>query len=341
MTSERNREIKQELDGFSIEQIKGPLLRARRSLPKDLAGKVILIERAGGIGDMLMALPFMRWLKLKEPTCKVVMGVRKGLQDVVEDSPDVDWTVIYSRDLYKTWDVEVMFKGVIELNPKAAELNGIDCHWEWMGEDHTTMPDDMKIPRVVLKRAAVERIDEIFTKWKLRENFKGVIALQLSSSSTLRTWNPDYNRQLAARLVKEGFAVFTLDQHEVFDFTGPGIFNYCAKLKTQEWMALIERSDVVVGPDSGAAHVAAAVNTPFVGIFSSFDWDLRLRYYPLAVAVQGNYRCAPCFKHHHSMCKVRKIGYPAPCMSKIKPSEVYAAVGGVIDENYHEEIKPW
>lgn len=307
-----------------------------RTLPESFDNKRILLIRRGGIGDMMMLLPFAAWVKRQSPSCRVGIGMRKTLMPVVEGSPAVDWVMEWTsgHGVYKNWDCVINFKGVIESNPRSQWIHGVDIHWDWVGEDWTKVADKEKIPQIVVKERSIESIERLWKRWEISKKYKAVIAIQLSASSVLRTWHPEYNRVLSKLFAQQGVGVIILDQHTYFEFREEGVFNYCGRLDLEDWVALINKVDMTIGPDSGASHIAGALGKLFLGVYSSFDPDLRLRYYENSYAVTSNYECAPCFFHHHDLCKRRKIGMPVPCMIALKPSVVYCKVRELMRKYY-------
>lgn len=94
----------------------------------------------------------------------------------------------------------------------------------------------------------------------------------------------------------------------------------------RELMCLIDRAKLLISVDSAPTHIAGALETPLLGIFSSFDGDLRLRYFEKTNWIQHPFRCAPCFQHHVECPQLRKEKkkFP-PCMDSISP-------GVIVDE---------
>jgi len=70
------------------------------------------------------------------------------------------------------------------------------------------------------------------------------------------------------------------------------------KLSLMEVAALLERSDLFVGNDSGLMHMASATRTPCVAIFGPTDPGRTGPYNPLARTIQADLECVPCFRKH-------------------------------------------
>ncbi|SFQ31065.1 ADP-heptose:LPS heptosyltransferase [Amycolatopsis arida] len=85
--------------------------------------------------------------------------------------------------------------------------------------------------------------------------------------------------------------------------------------------AVLERAAVVVAPNTGPAHLAAAVDTPVVSLFAPVVPAARWAPYGVPVALLGD-QSAPCRGTRARECPVP--GHP--CLESISPERVVAAV---------------
>ena len=65
---------------------------------------------------------------------------------------------------------------------------------------------------------------------------------------------------------------------------------------------MIDKSELVIAPDSSMVHIAGALKKPVIGLYSSFKSNLRMKWYRYAHAFESEYQCAPCFIHGHGAC---------------------------------------
>jgi lipopolysaccharide heptosyltransferase II len=89
-----------------------------------------------------------------------------------------------------------------------------------------------------------------------------------------------------------------------------------------ELTALIASCDVVVSPDSGPAHMAAALNVPLVVLFGPTD---PLRWAPLGKRVRVlslNLKCSPCSNYGGPKCPEGSHS----CLRQIHPHQVMEAI---------------
>ncbi len=151
-----------------------------------------------------------------------------------------------------------------------------------------------------------------------------VVALAPGAVGPSKRWPKEAYAGLARRFLAEGLAVWILggpgekslaeeivESTEARDLTGPDLRNA---------ILASAAASVVVSNDSGLLHVAAAMNTPSIGIFgptSPWHWA---PLNPLAATMepQVDLDCRPC---HKPVCR---FGHHR-CMTAISPEEVFAA----------------
>ncbi len=95
------------------------------------------------------------------------------------------------------------------------------------------------------------------------------------------------------------------------------------ELQVRESAAMLQMARFYLGNDTGVMHLAAAVGTPCVGIFSSLDWPGRWSPYgPGHRVLRHEVPCAGCLspicRHHHE------------CLTGISADSVYAACMDVL-----------
>jgi ADP-heptose:LPS heptosyltransferase len=93
------------------------------------------------------------------------------------------------------------------------------------------------------------------------------------------------------------------------------------QLSLSELAAVLRGADVVVVPNTGPAHLAAAVGTPVVSLFAPVVSTQQWAPYGVPRVVLGDQQ-ASCRNTRMRTCAVP--GHP--CLTSIRPSEVVAAV---------------
>lgn len=145
-------------------------------------------------------------------------------------------------------------------------------------------------------------------------SFVALARVQLAAgrSIALLGGGNDADRSAAAQIVAE------LGCDGLLDLTG--------KTNVRQLAAVIDAADLLVSVDTGAMHIAAAVQTPIVAIFGSTSSTVVGPYGPTPSRVlTKNLPCSPC--NNHPTCGGRFM-----CMSDVTPQEVGRAVDELLGE---------
>ena len=102
------------------------------------------------------------------------------------------------------------------------------------------------------------------------------------------------------------------------------VVNLCGRTDLPRLASVLAGADVVVAPNTGAAHLAAAVGTPVVSLFAPVVSAARWAPYGVPAVLLGD-QSAPCAGSRARACPVP--GHP--CLDGIEPSAVVAAVAAL------------
>ncbi len=102
----------------------------------------------------------------------------------------------------------------------------------------------------------------------------------------------------------------------------PAAVDVAGQTTQRALVGLLARARGVLSNDSGVMHLAAALGTPVVGVFGSTNpaWTRPLG--PRATHVVHPVPCAPCYR--------RSCPIDFPCMLQIEPSQLVAALHGLL-----------
>jgi len=110
--------------------------------------------------------------------------------------------------------------------------------------------------------------------------------------------------------------------------------DWTGRLTLMQTAALLSESDLFIGADSGPAHIAAAMGTPSVVLFSGTNRAECWRPVGGHVHVlRASVPCSPCHRKH---CPV--VGHP--CMTNISPREVVDTALSVL-ESRRTAVSSW
>lgn len=161
-------------------------------------------------------------------------------------------------------------------------------------------------------------------------NHQRVVGLQAGASTVSRRWPASRLAELARRLLATdpelaivltgSPAEFGLNQRIAAEIASPRAVVSAGALPLPLWPALLARMQLLVTPDTGALHLAVAVNTPVVALFAVSDWQRSGPATALErhTVIQKWRTCTPCLS--------KRCPYPEPpCMDLISVDEVEAA----------------
>lgn len=159
-----------------------------------------------------------------------------------------------------------------------------------------------------------------------------LVAIQAGAQWETKRWPPAHFAELARRAQNEfgagivlvgGPGERPLADEIAFPLTGP-VANLSERTKLLELAAVLEAADVVVSGDTGPAHLAAAVGTPVVAVFTCTS-PIRARPYGAAHRVVAtNVSCGASY-----LKRCPKL----ICMSELTPDRVWPAVSAALAEH--------
>jgi len=304
-----------------------------------------VVREAGGIGDIVRIVPVLRGLREKHPDAKLWVfapsayrPLLRGWCDEFRPTPrggrrprDAD----LDEKRWRYLDVGVKFDVSISLYCPAFRHEHNQRGNVWLDRIDlfcraAKVEPSSKLPRVNLHPRDVAAASEYIATHRLDDRER-LVAIQPFSTDPARNWPKESWRRLAEALERVGHRVIVLDgacgrtngfrQHRVLGKP----LGFVA--------ALLGQCDLLVGPDSGLGHLAAAVGAPTVGVFASQSGPVMYRHYPTHTWIyppwDGQKHCAwPCFWNRPPECarqNLLKSGKTCPMLARISVEEVYDA----------------
>ncbi len=162
-----------------------------------------------------------------------------------------------------------------------------------------------------------------------------IIAIAPGSIWETKCWHLDYYKQLASQLVNNGLAIVLIggegdkdkcQQIEQFILTHTpqaAVLNLAGKTALLQSAAVISQSKLMICNDSGALHIANAMQTR---VFAFFGPTVQsIGYYPYRAGdyvFETDLNCRPCGSHGHHKCPLKHHN----CMKQISRDAVLQAV---------------
>jgi ADP-heptose:LPS heptosyltransferase len=281
----------------------------------DKNGHKVTIIRDMGMGDVLMMMPTVQAIRSKFPNLKMRYAVKEiyvpmfrdfGVQTIPIEQMEGKHTVIDYRG-YSERAEDRRFNNRIDVYANYARLQLEDRSIRLRVYRNERM--DMRV-----------RLQEMG-----RDESKPLIGVAVRGSTAVRTIPEKILREFVDMAIREGFQVILFD-HEQIGWTGENIIDATGAFSIRELVTAVSMCDVTVSSDTGIYHVANAVETPAVVVFSTIDPDLRVRYYEkVSVIWHGNDKPGcPCFD---AGC------HALPCLNSIRPQEILDAVKQWVTES--------
>ena len=161
------------------------------------------------------------------------------------------------------------------------------------------------------------------------------VVVHPGASVPARCPSADRTATMIAALVAAGHRVVVTGSAAERELASPGpagprpdrpdrVLNLCGRTSLPLLASVLAGADVVVAPNTGAAHLAAAVGTPVVSLFAPVVPAARWAPYGVPTVMLGD-QDAPCAGSRARSCPVP--GHP--CLDRIEPAAVVAAVAAL------------
>lgn len=320
--------------------------------------KYIAVNRSSGLGDILMITPAIHEIRKKNPDAFIT--VRTNHPELLQDNPDIDEVIFgkhvadeeieaifYSYDKIINFDYCLESFGVAGTKGKLSDKDymsvpRLNLIFREIGEK---IPNDVKLHYYPTDEERV-RAKKIIGSL---DNRKTVLFV-MNSTSPFRTYPIDASLKVIQELLKDynviatgnNLKMWTHEHHYnkayyagIEDFDDFQFVDMVDKTSLRSLIALMSECDLVITPDTGTLHCAAAVDTPTIALFGNIHPNLRTSYYKKCVSLYKEIECAKdCGDRGHLMIRGDKIcpdyediarhhgAIGARCMRAITPQEI-------------------
>lgn len=293
-----------------------------------------LVRGLSLVSHIKRSLPDSRITWLVEPAWEKIARRHKGIDRLVLfDRPRGVLAVpALARELAKerfdiTFDLQRHFKsGVFSLLSGARRRIGFhrrnakEFNWLFNNEKIGYHSDRLPKIRHYLKFTehlglpTPSRLDFGFSEMDERAEYPGLaviggpfVGIVMGSSWVSKDWTFEGYRELAEKILAGGKKKVVLlgDRSKAVEamdlartVNDPGLVNLAGKTSLLDLVAVLKAADACVGPDSGPAHLAGAVGTPYVSLFGPTCHVRVAPYGSEDLVVRAPKSCpeAPCYK---------------------------------------------
>ncbi len=147
---------------------------------------------------------------------------------------------------------------------------------------------------------------------------------------TAKRWFPERYAEAAEALAAKLDALVVVTglpterdwAQRVVSHGGSRFYNAAGEMKLRELMAFLTFCRLYLTNDSGAMHLAAALNTPLVAVFGSTDWVTTAPTNANSIIVREQTACAPCL--------LRDCPIDHRCMTAVTVKRVVESAGKLL-----------
>ena len=152
------------------------------------------------------------------------------------------------------------------------------------------------------------------------------IGMVVGAKRQQNRWPIEYFKKVADYLLQKGFNILLFggsdDTERANQITGEKVFNFCGKLTPLETAEMMKHCKLVISNDTGPMHLAYAVGTPVIAIFSGRDYAGK--WFPPEenfIFRNKNIVCVDCL----NACEKDN-----ECLLGIKPAQIIATIDKMI-----------
>ncbi len=241
--------------------------------------KIIVIRKAGGLGDVICCEPVIRGLRKQYPHADITFIFPPEYKPLFEDRKDATYKSLHYVRMTARWLKKYEADNDIFINlcgpesndeaggsPQCSRIESF-CHY---AEVEATSP------RLDLTRKEHEKAHEAFSIYP-----KPWVGFGINGRQWAKNWPTEYWKELAGELPG---TVFYFDQGDVLDL-GEKVVPIVGR-ELREVMGLISVLDLMITVDTGLLHTAAALGTKTLSLWGPTDPHRTLKHYKDAYFVE-------------------------------------------------------
>jgi ADP-heptose:LPS heptosyltransferase len=279
-----------------------------------------------GFGDILFAMPILKYLKEKYPTCWIIAALPDCSLSMVKELSFIDEKIkvpFNAKFFYRT-DYQLSFDSIILKCKEAEKINIYKMFRRAANISEIELPDSKLIPEIKPDSERVIKFNKILNELKIDK----FILFQLQANAIARSLPPEVSKNILDSLLeKQDMPIVIMNNlsrnEETQEFINScqhknKIYNLSKYSQSiSDLIAVASLSKYVISVDTGVLHIAAALKKPLHGIFGAFPAKIRCETYQDCTYTDSSYPCAPCCLHGHTPCnKADSRGY-SPCYQAI------------------------
>jgi ADP-heptose:LPS heptosyltransferase len=265
----------------------------------------LYLMRGGGMGDVILLSPSLKKLKQTYPDLHITFATDANHHCLFQKNQYIDSLVPmhrsveeYDRMNWSEWDVVLNINMYVEHSSLYPTTHRMDIFADAVGVKLEGRDRDLEISIDPIFEDLAER-ELIEMGW---DPHRPLVTLQLRGMAPTRTFAPELNKKVSTLLTSKGFQVCLIDRDPI-GWEGEGILNATGRVSQVGIVAgILKKAHVHLGPDSGVAHLAAAMGTRSAIFTTVVPSKLRYTYYKNFVVLEPTTTNFPCYEGHCPNC---------------------------------------
>lgn len=172
-------------------------------------------------------------------------------------------------------------------------------------------------------------VNNLFDRNELNDS--KIISIVIGAKREQNKWPLNYWSRLIEQCLKKGFEIVIVgskgDSINSSKLNRDGVYDWCGHLSINQTAEVLRRSLLVISNDTGPMHLAYALNTPVIGIFSA--WQLANVWFPPKgkglTLVDYSVSCSLCYSNK---C-LNNI-----CLQNINPDMVFNEIENLLNSEF-------
>ena len=300
----------------------------------------ILVIKLDAVGDMVYATPVFKLLKQKYPESNLTVFCQESIESLIKYDPHINLIITSFNQLEKKYDLIIDLRGDFRtlkyalINPSTLRLDRgtIRFRNKLKGNHPHELITNVQIIEPIIKVDFKYLTPEIYfsnedkklVKNYLEQNLiRNFAVLHVGANRDLRKWSPHKFAELATYLKNQiqleiifvGSSEDMIDIQKVQNDISFKTFSTAGEFSWTAYAALVQKAKLFIGNESGPLHVAAAMQTPIVGLFGPGEPDV---FYPFGEKSTFVHHVLPCNPCNQIDC----IHPENTCMQRITLTEV-------------------
>ena len=276
-------------------------LNQLKNIKEFKSAKNFLVISNTALGDTLLTIPLIKSIKLNFPDSKIIFVTKNNYIPLFKYVNEIDYFIPFYSKYKKFFSI---VKEIKKYNPEIALIghgnspediqlsifsgcNFILKHptknhykkylsYQFDYQSQHTIEDRLNLLRVLGVKKLTNKMDIKLPKSELFSEYKNYIGFQVGAADKYKMWPIENFIELAKYLIAQGekIVITGIDKEKelgdkIVKECGENVVNMCGKTDIKTLPFLINNLKMLITNDTGTMHLAIALKTPTISLFSA------------------------------------------------------------------------